>query len=173
MQGSSTAFANGVPTTVQTGDTSQNEKRTTGKLGFEWDLSEDSLLYGHINNGIKSGGVNQVPTGIGLVEVYGPEEIEAFQIGSRNRLLDNRLQLNGEIFHYNYNNYQAITAFQDPTGFFPGNFFATVNVNDAAFYGGELESLFRVSDAGQLNFVVTFLEAAPGHRPAKARVPGA
>jgi iron complex outermembrane receptor protein len=159
MQGSSTAFSGGVPTTVQTGGTPQNEKRTTGKIGFEWDVGDNSLLYGHINNGFKSGGVNQVPPGIGLVEVYGPEEIDAFQIGSKNRLLDNRLQLNGEIFHYDYNNYQAITAFQDPTGFFPGNFFATVNVNNATFYGGELESLFRVSDAGQLDFVVTLLHA--------------
>jgi len=173
MPGSSTVFdSDGNPITVQTGDTPLDEQRTTWNVGFRYDRNDDSMIYGKVANGFKSGGVNQVPAGLGLVEVYRPEEIVAVQIGSKNRFLGNRLQLNAEVFHYDYEDYQAITTVVDPTGFFPGSFFSTINVQDATFYGGEVEMLYRLSDANQLDVYYTRLHGEfkgnpnqPGNAP--------
>lgn len=173
MPGSSTVFdSNGDPVTVQTGDTPLLEERTTWNVGFRYDRTDESMIYGKVATGFKSGGVNQVPAGLGLVEVYRPEEITAVQIGAKNRFLGNRLQLNGEIFHYDYKDYQAITSVVDPTGFFPGSFFSTINVQDATFYGGEVEVLYLLSDASQLDVYYTRLHGKfegnpnePGNAP--------
>ena len=172
--GLSTAFdATGtIPTTVATGDTPLTEKRPTWKGGVRYQVADDSLLYATVSNGFKSGGVNQVPAGIGLVEVYGAEKILAYQIGSKNRFFDNRWQLNGEGFYYQYDNYQAITVARDPRGFFPGSFFTTINVQNAKFYGAEFESSARVLDNGQFDVALTLLHAEfelgtnkPGNAP--------
>jgi iron complex outermembrane receptor protein len=172
--GSSTIYdpTGTIPTTVFTGATPLTESRPTWKLGATYDVAPESLLYATVSNGFKSGGVNQVPAGFGLVEVYGPEKILAYQLGSKNRFLDNRLQLNGEAFYYKYDNYQAITTARDPTGVFPGSFFTTINVQNALFYGAELESILRVSDSGQFDFAATWLHAEfefgtnrPGNAP--------
>lgn len=161
-----------IPTTVETGDTPLTEKRPTWKGGFTWKVAPDSMIYATVSNGFKSGGVNQVPAGLGLVEVYGPEKILAYQLGSKNRFFNNRLQLNGEAFYYEYDNYQAITTARDPRGFFPGNFFTTINVQNALFYGAEFESSARVLDSGQFDLALTLLHAEfelgsnrPGNAP--------
>jgi iron complex outermembrane receptor protein len=172
--GLSTAYdATGtVPTTVATGDTPQTEKRPTYKGGVRFQVAPDSLLYFTVANGFKSGGVNQVPAGIGLVEVYGPEKILAYQLGSKNRFFDNRFQVNAEAFHYTYDNYQAITTARDPRGFFPGSFFTTINVQNAKFYGAEVETSARVFTNGQFDVNATYLHGEfefgsnkPGNAP--------
>jgi iron complex outermembrane receptor protein len=172
--GTSTAYdsTGTIPTTVATGDTPLREKRPTWKGGIKYEITPDSMVYATVSNGFKSGGVNQVPAGIGLAEVYGPEKILAYQIGSKNRFLNNRLQLNGEAFYYEYDNYQAITTARDPRGFFPGNFFTTINVQNAIFYGAEFESSARVFDSGQFDLALTLLHAEfefgsnrPGNAP--------
>jgi iron complex outermembrane receptor protein len=161
-----------IPTTVETGGTPNEESRPTWKGGLRYQVADDSLLYATVSTGFKSGGVNQVPAGIGLVEVYGPEEILAYQLGSKNRFLGNRFQVNGELFYYTYDNYQAITVARDPRGFFPGNFFTTINVQNAEFYGAEIESSTRVLEGGQFDLAVTYLHAEfelgtnrPGNAP--------
>jgi iron complex outermembrane receptor protein len=161
-----------IPTTVETGHTALTEKRPTWKGGITYEVAPDSMLYATISNGFKSGGVNQVPAGIGLAETYGPEKILAYQLGSKNRFFNNRWQLNGEAFYYEYDNYQAITTARDPRGFFPGNFFTTINVQNAVFYGAEFESSARVFDGGQFDVALTLLHAEfelgsnrPGNAP--------
>ncbi|MFT4089449.1 MAG: TonB-dependent receptor [Asticcacaulis sp.] len=76
---------------------------TTYKLGVEYDLSARSLFYGHIASGYKAGGYSTslIPPGS-----YEPEELTAIEIGSKNRLFENRLQLNVAVYHYEYENYQ-------------------------------------------------------------------
>jgi iron complex outermembrane receptor protein len=172
--GLSTAYdATGtIPTTVVTGGTALTEKRPTWKGGVTYKWAPESMLYATVSNGFKSGGVNQVPAGIGLVEVYGPEKILAYQLGSKNRFFGDRLQLNGEGFYYKYDNYQAITTARDPRGFFPGSFFTTINVQNAVFYGAEIESSARVLEGGQFDLSLTLLHAEfefesnrPGNAP--------
>ena len=70
-------------------------KETKWRAGAEWDLTPSSLLYGAAETGFKAGGfffTHDVPT-------YQPEKINAYSIGSKNRFLDNRLQLNAELFY--------------------------------------------------------------------------
>jgi iron complex outermembrane recepter protein len=158
--GSATTFdvTGTIPTTVATGG-SNKEQRVTWKFGVDYDAAEDVLLYASASNGFKSGGVNQVPPGLGLTAVYNPEKITAFQAGMKSRFLNQRLQLNTEAFYYDYKGYQQYSQEADPSGFFPAVFFITVDSQNATFYGAELEATALVGSSGQFDLGVTALHA--------------
>jgi iron complex outermembrane receptor protein len=128
----------------------------TWKVGLEGDITPTSMLYGSVSTGFKSGGVNQVTPGIGLPGTYAPETITAYQLGSKNRFLDDRLQVNAEIFHYNYHGFQTLNADFEPSGLL---FFVTVNSQKAEFNGGEIEATYLFTDVDQLSLSATVLDA--------------
>jgi iron complex outermembrane receptor protein len=107
----------------------------TWKAGIEADLARASLAYASVSTGFKSGGVNQTPAGFGIPSSYAPERITAYQAGVKNRFLDNKLQVNAEVFYYRYTGFQELL-----NSFAPGYLaFYTVNSQKARVYGGEVE----------------------------------
>lgn len=146
------------PIIVQTGDTLITDK-PTWLIGAEFDVTPENMIYAKINTGFKSGTVNAVPPGIGVPTTTTPEEITAYQIGSKNRFFDSRVQVNAEFFYYDYEGYQVVVIAEDPTGFFPGVFFPSANAQKATFKGGEIESNFLVAENGQFDLTVTLLDA--------------
>ncbi|MGE4324362.1 MAG: TonB-dependent receptor, partial [Sphingobium sp.] len=72
------------------------------KVGVEFDAAPQSLLYANVSTGFKAGGfAPALPP-----NTYKPEKLTAFQIGSKNRFFDNRLQFNVEAFYWKYKNQQ-------------------------------------------------------------------
>lgn len=109
----------------------------TWKAGFEFDVADRSLLYGNVSTGFKSGGFFAAPP----PSSFGPERLLAVDFGLKNRLLDNRLQLNFELFYYDYKDHQE--AYLGPTSL-PGYFtLVTANAGKATSYGGMIDLLFQ------------------------------
>ena len=105
------------------GIVNQQWNKLTGRLVADWtpDLSftDKTLIYGSFAHGYKAGGAN--PPGAELLcffcdggenlnpihpPTFKPEFIDAFEVGTKNTLLDGTLTLNGDIFYYNYEQYQ-------------------------------------------------------------------
>ena len=90
-----------------------------------------------------SGGVP--PTSVNPVHplTFKPEFIDAFELGTKNTLLDGALTLNGDLFYYNYENYQ-ISQIVDRTA---------INLNyDAHVKGAELEATYEPAPGLRFNF---------------------
>jgi iron complex outermembrane receptor protein len=144
------------PALVQTAVViNQNEQgkfsKFTWRAGAEWDITSQNLLYASYETGFKAGGFFFSPA----VGQYKPEEIQAYTIGSKNRFLNNRLQVNLELFHWRYSNQQIshlVTIATVPT-------FATENVGRARFTGFELETKFAVTDNTTLSADIQYLDA--------------
>jgi iron complex outermembrane receptor protein len=136
-----------------------SQEEPTWLVGAEWDLTEKNMVYAKVNTGFKSATVNQVPPGIGVPEFTDPEEITAYQIGSKNRFMDDRVQVNAEFFYYDYEGYQVVVIATDPTGVIPGSFFPSFNAQKAEFIGGEIETSWLIGDNGQLDLNLTLLDA--------------
>jgi len=74
--------------------------------------------------------------------LFEPEFVNAFEVGSKNTLLSGALVLNGDVFYYDYRNYQ-VSQIKDRTA---------VNENfDAKVWGLELEALFQPTHNLRLN----------------------
>ena len=127
-------------------------ERFTYRLGADWDITPRNLLYASYETGFKSGGFF-FSTDAG---VYRPEKIEAFTLGSKNRFLDNRLQLNLELFHWRYRDQQISHLGLDSAGI---AIFPTENVGKATFKGFEAESRFLATDTTTLSVDVQYLDA--------------
>lgn len=154
-----TGFIAGTPVTVATGSRLK-ESKPTWSLGFEYDIADEHLLYVKLNTGFKSGTVNAIPPTVTVVApATDPEEVTAIQVGTKNYFRDGRIRVNAELFHYDYEGYQVVVIATDPSGFFPGIFFPSVNAQEATFKGGEVESNFAIGENGQLDLAVTLLDA--------------
>ncbi|MBI1684094.1 TonB-dependent receptor [Caulobacter hibisci] len=132
-----------VPTTAAT---DVDFKKATWKAGLEYDLAERSLLYANVATGFKSG-VLFAASGKNYSQ---PEMLTAYTIGSKNRFLDNRLQLNVETFYWDYKDQQishlgAVQVATTPGGPIYGPLFTTENAGKAAIYGAEADVMFQAT----------------------------
>jgi outer membrane receptor protein involved in Fe transport len=114
-------------------------REPTGRVNLDWTPSlpftNKSLFYASYSRGYKGGGFNppQTPGQERFPKTYAPEFIDAFEIGSKNTLLDGKLVLDGDFFYYNYSGYQISEIIQR----------TSVNVNiNAKIYGAELQAIW-------------------------------
>lgn len=84
-------------------DESHRWNSATWKLGVEWDVGTRSLLYANASTGFKAGGFFSGPPGN---DSYAPEKVTAYVAGSKNRFLNNTLQVNAELFYLDYRDQQ-------------------------------------------------------------------
>jgi iron complex outermembrane recepter protein len=128
----------------------------TGRFAANWtpklDFTDQTLLYGSYAHGYKAGGAN--PPGAVLLILsnniqpdhpltFKPEFIDAFELGTKNTLLDGTLTLNGDVFYYNYEQYQ-ISEIVDRSA---------INLNfNAHVKGAEIESTYEPIPGLRFNF---------------------
>jgi iron complex outermembrane receptor protein len=79
--------------------------KATGKVALDFKLNESQLLYASVATGFRSGGFNSGQA-LESVRTFKPEEVTAIEIGSKNRFLGNRLQVNLAAFNNDYTNLQ-------------------------------------------------------------------
>ena len=122
------------------GSLNANFAETTGRIGFDWtpDLgfSEDTLIYGFYSRGYKGGGINPPqPAGANLFpQIFDPEFINSYEIGTKNTLAGGALQANVTGFMYDYEGYQ-ITQIVNRTS-------ANFNI-DTKIQGVEIETIWN------------------------------
>jgi len=123
----------------------------TGKINIEFDLTPRNLIYASVSRGYKPGGVNynSTPYFVGLT--YKPEQVIAYELGSKNRFLDNRATLNLAGFYYDYKNLQYQQ--EDPIPYQGG----VSNIPKAYIYGVEAEGAFAITQKLKLSANGTFL----------------
>jgi iron complex outermembrane receptor protein len=75
------------------------------KVGLSFDITSSNLLYVNQSTGYKAGGV-----AFGPFPLVPPEKNTAFEVGSKNRFFNDKLQLNLDYFHYRFTNPEFLTA---------------------------------------------------------------
>jgi iron complex outermembrane receptor protein len=132
-------------------DRVQNEYETTYRFAVEYDVADDSLLYVSYETGYRSGGFS-LATGR---EEYAPEYLDAFTIGSKNRFMNDRLQLNAELFIWDYQDQQASHFGVNSIG---QNAFFTENIGQSSIEGLEIDVLFAATENTRLRANVQYLD---------------
>ena len=79
--------------------------KATGRVAIDYRLSPSQLLFASVSTGFRSGGFNSGQA-LEAARTFKPEEVTAFEIGSKNRFFDNTLQVNGALFTNRYTNLQ-------------------------------------------------------------------
>lgn len=103
---------------------------------LSWTPIKDTLFYGSYTRGFKSGGFPTVFSvdQASLAPVV-QERLDAYEVGAKLGLFDNRVQVNSAAFYYDYKNKQLLTYFSDPIF---GNLQYLQNVPKSRVEGGEI-----------------------------------
>jgi iron complex outermembrane receptor protein len=126
--------------------------KPTGKLEANYDLSKQSMVYGSLTRGYKPGGVNNNAGSLMVAHKFDAESINAFEIGSKNQFMNNKLRVNLAAFLYDYRNLQYLAV--DPNPYQGG----IANVPKVRSRGIEAEvSYLALENRLRLNGNVTYL----------------
>ena len=123
----------------------------TGKIGYE--ISPDISTYASFTHGYKSGGFNLDSTAAvgGADPRFASEEVDAYELGLKSKLMDGKVTLNVAAFLEEFTNFQVLE--------FTGAQFRTFNVPKAETKGVEIETVMRPTRNITLNGGLTLLDA--------------
>ncbi len=123
----------------------------TGKVGIDFDLTDRNLLYATITRGFKPAGSNLSTRPVLGALTFDKETVWAYEVGSKNRFLNDDLTVNAAAFYYDYSDYQF--SQDDPVPYQGG----ISNVPKARIYGAEIEAQAKLPANFVFDGNVTFL----------------
>ena len=129
-------------------DKSKSWNAVTPKFLLEYRTTGDSLIYGSITRGFKSGVINIGSTNA----VINPEYVTSFETGFKTKAFDGRALFSLSAFYYDYKDLQV--------GFVNAN--STVETKNAAKarnYGLEFETQAALGEGLTADFAATYLNA--------------
>lgn len=122
-----------------------SSSKVTWHAGLDYQLDPHHLLYAKIDTGYKAGGFSDLGQ-------YKPETVTAYEIGAKNRFLDNRLQLNIDAYYEDYSN-QQVTQFIAALGTL------TTNAGKSRLYGVESELSYLLTPNDELDVSINYQSA--------------
>lgn len=136
--GANGVFANAFPPASARYSTS----RVSGKVGLNYKVTDDTLIYASVSRGVKSGGFQgQLTFDPTAIQPFRDETVDAYEIGVKSRVLPN-LQINAAAFNYEYRDAQFYgPLFDGPPGV--GVLFGIANVGNARVRGIEGDIRWR------------------------------
>jgi iron complex outermembrane receptor protein len=115
---------------------------------LEWEIAPSHLAYAKFDTGYKPGGYTNVNT-------YGPETVNAYEIGSKNQFANGHLQLNIAAFYENYHNQQLTQSVTVGDRVFQ----EVLNAGRSTIYGVEPDVVADVPALGRFDASVQYLHA--------------
>jgi iron complex outermembrane recepter protein len=158
-------------------DTSIEDDFVSWRVGLDYRVNDDTLLYASVSRGQKSGGFF---TGITLANAqlapYSPEELTAYEVGVKWQAPDGRVRAEAAAFYYDYSDLQ--TFIRVDLG--PISVQALGNVPEAEVQGIEgslswepIDGLTLQAGAGLLETELGAFETTAGPIPAGNEIPNA
>jgi iron complex outermembrane receptor protein len=163
--------------TDTTNDVKDSWSKTTWRIGLDYDVSDNSMVYGYVANGYKGGGIGDViyklSDGSKFDTSYDEEEVITYELGIKTKALDGELNLRANAFYSDYENQQftAWTIFDTVTIVEPDpetgipieriqeyGTFLTRNASNSRISGLELEAEWNAWENGFIGGYFTTLD---------------
>ena len=152
---------------------------TSFRINFNWEPTPDHLIYAGVTTSYRAGGYNMGGAdnrvevgGLSSLVYYEDEELTAYEIGFKSSFWDNRAQLTGAIYYYDYENYQDhLERWEDDPDTFVlpdgievgpagrGPVEITDNIPKAHNAGFEIDGLVLVTDSWSLGANYSYTES--------------
>jgi len=127
------------------------------RVGVDWKPIANNLIYFTVSRGYKAG--SSPALGAETYQQFTPvtqESLLAYELGIKSTLLENTLQINGALFHYDYTNKQFLGRSADPI-------FTTlqelVNIPKSTVDGAELSAEWEPVRGLTLDAAATYLDS--------------
>ncbi|HTP38150.1 MAG TPA: TonB-dependent receptor [Steroidobacteraceae bacterium] len=147
----------------------RTQNNFTYKLRLEKDLTPSNLMYVMASSGFLPGDLavaqsRAVPSDPNSLTItafnYDPETLHSYEVGSKNRFDDNKIQFNMAAYYYDYSGYQQ-TINLSP-GMAP---YFVVATTPARMLGAEVESVLQLTASDQLGVSAGYTHARYVDKP--------
>lgn len=130
-----------------------------GTAGLRYEFSPSVMAYAKYSRGFKAGGYNAIAVapirGTDIPPTFGPEFVNAYEVGFKSKFLENRILLNISAFRQEYSDLQVNALVTLPTN----NATAVRNAAEAVSQGVELETQWQATPSLKLGVNATYLDA--------------
>ena len=149
-------------------DNSVTYEAWTPSATLSYKPSRNTMVYGSVSRGFKSGGFNGRVNGLGdvtqeidgqrvIVPTFKPETVWTYEVGAKGSFLDGRVNLSAAAFYSDYSNFQARVGGGN-TGITGGSF-PVLNAGKLRIQGFEFDVNVRPADPVTLFASVGYLDA--------------
>jgi iron complex outermembrane receptor protein len=150
---------------VSLAEDEQTWSETNWRVNLDWTPNEDTLVYGYVTTGYRSGGY-----GLGILDAraggpggtpvgilsYDKETVTAYELGYKGTLVDGTVQLFAAIYTYQYEDYQDQVDVYDPVQGTSRDI--PVNTGETSNSGFEVEGTWLATDNLTLNANYSYTE---------------
>lgn len=130
-------------------------KAFSPKLGIQYSISDDNIVFANYSRGFRTGGLTQLSSDPSQPPLYPykPEYSNSFELGTKNMFFNDRLRLNLTAF------YAKITDAQVPTLVLPDAITITRNTGELVSKGFELEMNARPTNGFEIDYSFGYTHA--------------
>lgn len=89
---------------------SDSWNKLTWRLQADWEVDDNTFVYGYVATGFRSGGFNLGAATTEDVDVVAPEELTAYEVGYKKSLNNGKTNLSLAAFYYDYTDLQVLSA---------------------------------------------------------------
>jgi len=137
-----------------------------GHVSVEYSPRDDTLVYGRIATGYRSGSLNREPE-VALLIIIGEETLVNYELGVKGLFADDRLLLTAGVFHNDYQGYQYTGTFEAPPDQLSINVESpyiegTANIDDTKIWGAEAEATYFVNENWRISGFYNYLNSEIG-----------
>jgi iron complex outermembrane recepter protein len=126
--------------------------RLSGRFILDWKPTDDTMVYASYSRGYRAGTFNGLAYGsANQVYFVKPENVNAYEVGFKSRFADNRVQINGALFYYDYKGQQGQVVDASAT--------ANLVSLDGKMKGLELDAQFQATDTLKLSASLGLLDS--------------
>jgi outer membrane receptor protein involved in Fe transport len=134
-----------------------NEDNLSWRASLNWKADDDTLLYGNITKGYKSGSYPTLPAVLASqLQPVTQESVTAYEIGLKRAAFGRTLNLSSSIFHYEYTDKQIL-------GYVPvlifGNLPVLVNIPKSHVTGAEVELSWHPNESFRMSAGLTYVDS--------------
>lgn len=123
------------------------ENKPTWRFVLNHKFTDRVMAYASYNRGFKSGNFNTVSA---ADAPFRSETVDAFEVGLKSQLFDNRVRFNAAAFYYSYRNLQLSVL--------SGSFLTTTNAANSKIKGIDVDGEWAVTDNLRLRFGAALLD---------------
>ncbi|HEX4504211.1 MAG TPA: TonB-dependent receptor [Alphaproteobacteria bacterium] len=135
----------------------EDEEPVTPKVSLSYQVTPDDMIYGTIAEGYRIGGASPplplAACGGPFPTQYESDTTWSYEIGTKDRFLDRRLQISTSAYYVEWNNIQQ-AIYVNSCGIQ-----YTANVGDAISEGFDFDAQYQITDNLQLSVAIGYTEA--------------
>ncbi|WP_179957660.1 TonB-dependent receptor [Exilibacterium tricleocarpae] len=131
----------------------------SGKIGLDWRVSEDTLVYASVSRGFNAGTYNsQFIDAVIDIDPTSSETIVAYETGIKTKFANGRASLEASTYFYDYQDIQVVAVV--PRGTIDAN--VLTNADGADLYGFETQLRLLPTDWLDINLGISYINSELG-----------